>query len=136
LIIDNCSILSGISLNKLTSDEIGIQGISYYENRLVLRIPYLYINKMMKNFTVTFLVFLGVSYQSFSQNPLVIPSTLNGTNINLTLQNGTHQFLPGAITNTNGANGDILAPTLILNQGDFVNFSVNNQLGDSTTITV
>jgi len=134
LIIDNCSILSGISLNKLTSDEIGIQGISYYENRLVLRIPYLYINKMMKNFTVTFLVFLGVSYQSFSQNPLVIPSTLNGTNINLTLQNGTHQFLPGAITNTNGANGDILAPTLILNQGDFVNFSVNNQLGDSTTI--
>lgn len=33
-----------------------------------------------------------------------------------------------------GANGNILGPTLILNQGDFVNFSVNNQLGDTTTI--
>ena len=69
-----------------------------------------------------------------AQNPLQVPSTLTGANINLTLQNGTTQFYGGQTTNTMGANGNILGPTLILNQGDFVNFSVNNQLADITTI--
>ncbi|MFK5879830.1 MAG: multicopper oxidase domain-containing protein [Flavobacteriaceae bacterium] len=69
-----------------------------------------------------------------AQNPLQVPSTLTGANINLTLQNGTTQFYVGQTTNTMGANGNILGPTLILNQGDFVNFSINNQLADITTI--
>lgn len=69
-----------------------------------------------------------------AQNALNIPSTLSGTNINLTLQNGTTSFLSGQVTTTMGANGNILGPTLILNQGDFVNFSVANQLTDTTTI--
>ncbi len=68
------------------------------------------------------------------QNPLLIPGTLTGTNINLTLQNGTHEFYTGINTTTMGANGNILGPTLILNQGDFVNFTVNNQIGETTTI--
>jgi bilirubin oxidase len=33
-----------------------------------------------------------------------------------------------------GVNGNILGPTLILNQGDFVNFSVTNQLAETTTV--
>jgi len=64
----------------------------------------------------------------------MIPPTLSGTNIDLTLQTGTHQFYSGTNTNTYGANGNILAPTLLLNQGDFVNFTVNNTLSDTTTI--
>ena len=57
------------------------------------------------------------------QNALLIPDTLGGTNVSLTLQNGVHQFYSGQNTNTMGANGDVLAPTLILKKGDFVNFS-------------
>ena len=52
----------------------------------------------------------------------------------MTLQNGTQQFFAGKATTTMGANGNILGPTLILNQGDFVNFSVKNQLKDTTTL--
>ena len=69
-----------------------------------------------------------------AQNALIIPSTLSGKNISLTLQNGTQQFFAGKATTTMGANGNILGPTLILNQGDFVNFSVKNQLKDTTTL--
>ena len=71
---------------------------------------------------------------AITQNPLYIPSTLSGTNIVLNLQQGTKQFYSGQPTNTMGANGNILGPTLILNQGDSVNFSVNNQIGQITTI--
>ena len=75
-----------------------------------------------------------VSSQISAQNPLLIPDILSGTNINLTLQNGTHQFYSEINTSTIGANGNILGPTLILNQGDFVNIAVDNQLSDTTTI--
>ncbi len=87
----------------------------------------------MKKIKLTLIGFL-ISQAGIAQNSLFIPSTLSGTNISLTLQYGTHSFLNGQLTNTMGANGDILGPTLILNQGDFVNFSVENQLADTTTI--
>ncbi len=80
------------------------------------------------------LVALLIVQGAIAQNTLLIPSTLSGTDINLTLQNGTHQFFSGVNTTTMGANGNILGPTLILNQGDFVNFTVNNQIADITTI--
>ena len=84
---------------------------------------------------MTFLTIgLLISLIGTAQNPLLIPPTQTGTNINLTLQNGTTQFYSGQTTNTMGANGNILGPTLILNQGDLVNFSVNNQIGETTTI--
>ena len=79
-------------------------------------------------------VLMCVGHFVIGQNTLFIPDTLSGTNINLTLQNGTRPFFTGTTTNTMGANGNILGPTLLLNQGDVVNFSVNNQLSDSTTI--
>lgn len=79
-------------------------------------------------------ILMWMGHFAFGQNTLLIPDTLSGTSINLTLQNGAHQFFTGDTTNTMGANGNILGPTLLLNQGDMVNFSVNNQLSDSTTI--
>ncbi len=74
------------------------------------------------------------TFLTVAQNPILIPPTLSGTNINLTFQNGTHEFFPGVTTNTMGVNGNILGPTLILNQGDFVNFSVTNNIGETSTL--
>ncbi|MCF6351207.1 MAG: multicopper oxidase domain-containing protein [Flavobacteriaceae bacterium] len=87
----------------------------------------------MKN-KILIIISVIITQIIIAQNPLLIPNTLEGTNINLTLQNGTHQFYSGINTTTMGANGNILGPTLILNQGDFVNFYVDNQLGEATTI--
>ena len=69
-----------------------------------------------------------------SQNPVTIPDTLSGSVINLTLQNGTVNFRPGAATNTMGVNGNLLGPTLILQKHQQVTINVNNQLGEPTTI--
>ncbi len=89
--------------------------------------------KIMKIFTLTIL-FIILSFQLVAQNQILIPSTLSGTDISLTLQNGTFQFFNGINTTTMGVNGNILGPTLILNKGDFVDFKVNNQIGETTTI--
>lgn len=80
------------------------------------------------------LIFTFVTYLTVAQNPILIPPTLSGTNISLTYQNGTHEFLSGVTTNTMGVNGNILGPTLILNQGDFVNFSVTNNIAETSTL--
>ncbi|MCB9196031.1 MAG: multicopper oxidase domain-containing protein [Flavobacteriales bacterium] len=69
-----------------------------------------------------------------AQNQLIIPDTLSGQNISLTLQEGTTEFYTGVITETMGANGSLLGPTILLNQGDFVSIEVDNQLQDTTTI--
>ncbi len=79
-------------------------------------------------------VFLLSTLSAFGQNPLTIPPTIETSNILLTLQEGVTQFYPGVMTNTMGANGSLLGPTLIMNQGDFVSITVDNQLTDSTTI--
>lgn len=69
-----------------------------------------------------------------AQNQLTIPEVLSGTDFNLTLQNGTAQLLDGILTETMGANGPNQAPTLILQQSEFVNINVINNLGEETTI--
>lgn len=71
---------------------------------------------------------------AFGQNPLAIPPAITTSNINLNLQEGVTQFYPGINTNTMGANGALLGPTLIMNQGDNVSITVDNQLQDTTTI--
>ncbi len=92
----------------------------------------------MKNklhFQVYFTILLLMSgFAAGAQNPLLIPDTLSGTNITLNLQNGQFSFYQGVNTTTMGANGNILGPTLILHKGEFVNFTVNNQLDDTTTL--
>lgn len=83
---------------------------------------------------ILFLVMLLPWITPKAQNLLSIPPTLSGSTIDLTLQEGTTNFYPGITTNTMGANGSLLGPTLILNQNDFTSITVNNQLTDTTTI--
>ncbi|MCR9171022.1 MAG: multicopper oxidase domain-containing protein [bacterium] len=73
-------------------------------------------------------------FSIFAQTPLYIPPTIETSTIDLTLQEGTTQFYNGVTTNTMGANGSLLGPTLILQKDDFVTINVNNQLGEETTI--
>ena len=75
-----------------------------------------------------------ISLISFAQNPLTIPPALTGASFNLMLQEGTSEFYTGTTTNTMGANGSLLGPTLILNKGDEISISVTNQLQEETTI--
>ncbi|MCB9195328.1 MAG: multicopper oxidase domain-containing protein [Flavobacteriales bacterium] len=86
----------------------------------------------MKIFTVISLPIIG--FAGLAQNALNIPDTLHGPNYNLNLQEGTTQFYPGIQTETMGANGSLLGPTLILEKGETISISVNNQLQDTTTI--
>lgn len=70
----------------------------------------------------------------FAQSPLYIPPTITSETINLTLQEGTTTFYEGIETSTMGANGSLLGPTLILQRGNTVSITVDNQLPDTTTI--
>ncbi len=69
-----------------------------------------------------------------AQNQLAIPPVIDDVNINLTLQNGTHEFFTGQSTTTMGVNGNILGPTLIMHKGTDVNINITNNLGQPTTI--
>ena len=59
---------------------------------------------------------------------------MSGNEFNLSLQNGTTQLFDGDATETMGANGGNLGPTLIFEQGEFVNINVTNNIGEETTI--
>ncbi|MEW6468787.1 MAG: multicopper oxidase domain-containing protein [Bacteroidota bacterium] len=69
-----------------------------------------------------------------AQNPLSIPDTLSGNSITLTIRDSVRTWYPGFPTNTIGINAAYLGPTLLLNKGDSILFSVQNQLMDSTTL--
>jgi len=81
-----------------------------------------------------FIIFAFCTSFAIAQNPLFIPDTLTGNTINLNLQSGTVNFYPAQPTATMGANGNLLGPTLLLNQNQNVTINVNNQLMDTTTI--
>jgi FtsP/CotA-like multicopper oxidase with cupredoxin domain len=84
-------------------------------------------------FAFTIIALHLITY-SFAQQQLFIPDTLSGNVINLTLQTGSVNFYPGAATSTMGVNGNLLGPTIILEQNQQVTLNVNNQLGEPTTI--
>ncbi len=77
---------------------------------------------------------VGTTFNLTAQNQLAIPPTITSNTINLTLDESTYQFYSGVTTNTMGANGSLLGPTLILTKGDSYNITVDNQLADTTTI--
>lgn len=81
-----------------------------------------------------FLAFMAVPLGIKSQNPLLIPDTLSGSFIQLTLQDGQQNWFPGLATQTRGANGAILGPTLMLRQRQSLTLQVQNQLADTTTV--
>ncbi len=88
---------------------------------------------MKKNQLLFCLMFVAINLAT-SQNPMMIPPAMSGTEFNLTLQKGTHQFFDGIETNTFGVNGDVLGPTLIFKQGDNVDIKVTNKIGQTSTI--
>jgi FtsP/CotA-like multicopper oxidase with cupredoxin domain len=74
-------------------------------------------------------------------NPLRIPPLLepdidaDGRKVfRLDLQQGTTDLLPGAATETWGANGSYLGPTLRASRGDQVAIQVDNDLPEATTL--
>jgi blue copper oxidase len=68
-----------------------------------------------------------------AQNPLRIPSPLYGNQFNLNLVMGLTPYF-GQQTMTMGANGNIMGPTLFLDQGDSVTINVTNSLGHESTL--
>lgn len=72
--------------------------------------------------------------QTFAQNQLYIPPTISATEFDLTVAPSTYEFVPGTPVTTFGINGDILAPTLIFQKGDFVTLNVINNLNETTTM--
>lgn len=88
----------------------------------------------MVKHVLVFLAFGFIIKLEAQVNPLFIPDTLSGNTINLTLKNGNKQFVAGTPTQTMGANGDLLGPTLILKKNTFVEINVKNELGEPSTI--
>lgn len=81
-----------------------------------------------------FLVLALFSVMTLAQNALLIPDTLGGQDIQLTLQRGSTNFYPDKATQTMGANGSLLGPTLILKKGQWVDIKLKNELGEPSTI--
>ena len=82
---------------------------------------------------IFFTLLLGAT-SARAQNPLPIPDTLSGSSIDLIVQEGTWEFHPGEVVDTYGVNGDLLAPTIILQQGQTATLNVTNTMPDLTTM--
>lgn len=79
--------------------------------------------------------FLLFTAPTIAQTALYIPDTISGSSINLLMHTDSVQFLAGQKTKTYGFNSNkFLGSTIILNNGSNVNFNVNNQIGDTTTV--
>ncbi len=75
-----------------------------------------------------------------SRQPLNIPALESGTfsagttNFDLSLQRGSHSFLPGLSTETLGINGNYLGPTLRFKRNQKVALQVSNKIGEPSTL--
>jgi len=85
----------------------------------------------MKN--IFLLLALFISINTHCQNPLRIPGPLYGNQFNLNLVMGFTPYF-GSQTMTMGVNGNIMGPTLFLDQGDSVTINVTNSLGHESTL--
>lgn len=85
-------------------------------------------------YAIATLLLVLILFSGYSQNTLFIPPIIEGNKVNLHVQYGSMQFLPGAMTTTMGVNGNFLGPTIILSQGDSVQLSVYNDLDEPTTM--
>lgn len=76
-----------------------------------------------------------VIQSAHAQTAIPIPDTLSGNSIALTMHQDSVQFFPGQLTQTLAFNQyAYLGPTLILNNGQNVSITVNNQIGDTTNV--
>lgn len=84
-----------------------------------------------------FTIGLGlVCFYASSQTQLVVPDTLIGPNITLTMHQDSVAFFPsGSKSYTYAYNQySYLGPTLIFNQGQSMDITVNNAIDDTTTV--
>ncbi|MFV2063825.1 MAG: multicopper oxidase family protein [Chloroflexota bacterium] len=74
-----------------------------------------------------------------SGQPLPIPDLLSGTELDgkrvydLTMAQGSMEYVPGKTTATFAYNGSILGPTMLMRKGDEVVINVTNNLGEPST---
>ncbi len=70
-----------------------------------------------------------------AQHTLFIPDTLSGTSFNLDVHRDSIRLKTGRITQSLGINSyHYFGPTIILRKGDSVSLTVNNHIGDTTTM--
>ncbi|MBA2613935.1 MAG: multicopper oxidase domain-containing protein [Bacteroidetes bacterium] len=88
---------------------------------------------MKKNIIMSF---VALTYLVNAQTQLFIPDTLVGPNYSLNMHKDSVQFFPtGKKSNTYAYNlYKYLGPTLIFNKGSNVSITMNNQIGDTTTV--
>ena len=65
---------------------------------------------------------------------LPIPALLSGQQFDLSLRQGSQQFISGLTTPTYGINGDFLGPALKVRRGDSITLNVTNNLPEVTTL--
>ncbi|EMB3082417.1 multicopper oxidase CueO [Providencia rettgeri] len=72
------------------------------------------------------------NYPTLAIPPLLEPDEQG--NIQLAIQQGVSQFVPGKKTTTWGYNGNLLGPAVSLKNGQSVNVNIINQLPEETTV--
>ncbi len=89
----------------------------------------------MRTFILIMALGWSVIQTAQAQTAIPIPDTLSGNSIALTMHQDSVQFFPGQLTQTLAFNQyAYLGPTLILNNGQNVSITVNNQIGDTTNV--
>ncbi len=83
--------------------------------------------------------FLFNQLNAQTYNPLWIPDTLSGSTINLSLEEGTKNWIGSFATTSAGVNPSsstnaFWGPTLIFTKGDSIHLNVTNNLMDTTTV--
>ncbi len=79
-------------------------------------------------------LFIGSNLNAqYYSKPLLIMDTISGNHFDLTFQEGSWNFYPTRTTSTFAYNGDLLGPTLFMNNGDSVHITVHNATNDTTT---
>ncbi len=88
---------------------------------------------VIRNYTL--ICFGLLHFLCAGQTPLPVPDTLVGPNFVLNMHKDSVQFFPGNKSKTYAFNQfKYLGPTLIFNKGSNVSITVNNQIGDTTTV--
>jgi FtsP/CotA-like multicopper oxidase with cupredoxin domain len=85
----------------------------------------------MKKLTLyIFLIF--TTFTTWSE-ALKVPPLLEGSNLNLTMQNG-NLILPAGTSKTMGFNGDYLGPTIRVSNSDYIKLNIKNDLNEDSTV--
>ena len=80
-----------------------------------------------------FFISLTYIYAEPGDNSFPVPPILQGSEINLTMENGNLN-LPTGISRTMGFNGSYLGPTIRVQKGYFQKINIQNNLGEDSTV--